>query len=517
MIRIGVDVGGTNTDAVMIDSNGVKASCKVYTSQDVISGVSGALARLLDDSGVSSDQIDVVMIGTTHFTNAIVQRKHLAPTAAIRLGLPATACLPPMTDWPSDLRAAIHGRSYMLGGGYEFDGREIAPLDETGLRSVARELKDTDTRAIAVSSVFSPINATMEDRAEQILREEIPRVHVTKSHEVGRVGLLERENATIMNACLRDLSATVVNAFRDALRQSGLRAAMYLTQNDGTLMDATFAERFPVMTFASGPTNSMRGAAWLSGVSDAIVVDIGGTTSDAGLLRGGLPRQAGIAVEVGGVRTNFRMPDVFSVGLGGGSIVRRSAEGVTVGPDSVGYRLATEGMAFGGDTLTTTDVMIASGAVALGDPARLTSLPADLLRAARAEMERILTACVERARLSSEEIPVIVVGGGSVLVDQDRIAGLPVLKPSHFGVANAVGAAIAQVSGEVDKVYSLAAQTRADALADAKESASRTAVAAGADAATLDIAEIEEIPLAYLPGNATRIRVKVIGDLHVKA
>ena len=86
-------------------------------------------------------------------------------------------------------------------------------------------------------------------------------------------------------------------------------------------MGAEFAEQFPVLTFASGPTNSMRGAAFLSGVDDAIVVDIGGTTSDVGVLQKGFPREATVAVEVGGVRTNFRMPDVFSIGLGGGSLV----------------------------------------------------------------------------------------------------------------------------------------------------------------------------------------------------
>ena len=82
-----------------------------------------------------------------------------------------------------------------------------------------------------------------------------------------------------------------------------------------------FAERFPVLTFASGPTNSMRGAAFLSGVQEAIVIDVGGTTTDVGSLHKGFPRQASVAVEIGGVRTNFRMPDVFSIGLGGGSLV----------------------------------------------------------------------------------------------------------------------------------------------------------------------------------------------------
>ena len=115
-------------------------------------------------------------------------------------------------------------------------------------------------------------------------------------------------------------------AFRRAIAELGITAPLYLTQNDGTLMSAEFAERYPVLTFASGPTNSMRGAAFLSGLKDAMVVDIGGTTADVGALTHGFPREASVAVDIGGVRTNFRMPDVYSFGLGGGShVAARSA------------------------------------------------------------------------------------------------------------------------------------------------------------------------------------------------
>src|SRR5262249_29950258 len=145
-----------------------------------------------------------------------------------------------------------------------------------------------------------------------------------------------------------------------ALAEAGITAPLYLTQNDGTLMAADYARRFPVLTFASGPTNSMRGAAFLSGLQEALVIDIGGTTTDVGALHHGFPREAGVAIEVGGVRTNFRMPDVLSIGLGGGSLVQ-DGQTLTVGPQSVGYRLIEEGLVFGGDTLTATDVAVAAG------------------------------------------------------------------------------------------------------------------------------------------------------------
>jgi N-methylhydantoinase A/oxoprolinase/acetone carboxylase beta subunit len=322
MIRIGIDVGGTNTDAVLMDDADVVATVKAATSPEVMRGVAAALADVLATSGVPADRVDVVTLGTTHFTNAVVQRRDLAPTAAVRLGLPATEALPPMVDWPDDLRAAIGGHVYLAHGGHEFDGRIITPLETEELRRIGAEIAAKGIRTIAVSSVFSPVNTEMERQAGEILAAMVAGAHITLSSDIGRIGLLERENAAIMNACLRDLSQTVMRAFRTALDRSGIRGRFFLTQNDGTLMDAAYAERFPVLTFASGPTNSMRGAAFLSGISDGIVVDIGGTTTDVGALQRGFPRPASTSVDVGGVRTNFRMPDVFSIGLGGGALVQ---------------------------------------------------------------------------------------------------------------------------------------------------------------------------------------------------
>ncbi|MBL0372864.1 hydantoinase/oxoprolinase family protein [Rhizobium sp. KVB221] len=514
MIRIGIDVGGTNTDAVVMDGTQVIAGVKSATTADVMGGVVNALRDVLAASKMAAGAVDVVMIGTTHFTNAVVQRRDLAPTAAVRLGLPATASLPPMVDWPEDLKSAIGNHTYLAHGGNEFDGRVISPLDEEELLGIAADIKSKGVNSIAITSVFSPVSNAFELQAQEIFARALPGVHITLSSEIGRIGLLERENAAIMNACLRDLSAHVIAAFRNAISEAGIKGRFFLTQNDGTLMDAAFAEKFPVLTFASGPTNSMRGAAFLSGVDEAIVVDIGGTTSDVGSLHKGFPRQATVAVEVGGVRTNFRMPDVFSIGLGGGSLVIDGEGGIKIGPTSVGYRIKTEALIFGGETLTTTDITVAAGHAELGDASKVAHLPRNLLDRTQAQILEMLEDCVERSRLSPEPLPVIVVGGGSVLVN-GPIGGLEVIKPAHFGVANAVGAAIAQVSGEIDRVYALAEIGRDQALDDAKARAIDAAVAAGALRESVEIVDVEDVPLAYLPGNATRVRIKAVGELHV--
>ena len=505
-MRIGVDVGGTNTDAVLVDGRDVLAEAKTPTTSDVTGGISSAIRALVESSGVSGSRMHAVMIGTTHFTNAVVEARRLAPTGVIRLGLPATEALPPMVAWPTALREAVGGDVRICHGGHEFDGRRISAVDPDELKRAAADFAAKGIRTVAISSVFSPVNAEAEQEAAALIAQELPDAAISLSHEIGRIGLLERENATIMNACLRELASQIVAAFHAALAELGVDAPVYLSQNDGTLMAVDYAERYPVATFASGPTNSMRGAAFLSGLTDCAVVDIGGTTSDVGILQHGFPREAAVAVEIGGVRTNFRMPDVLSLGIGGGSHV----DGAEVGPQSVGYELTSRARVFGGDVLTATDLAVAAGLAEIGDPERVAGLdPGPAL----ARIEERIDETVDRMKTSADPIPVVVVGGGSILLRDTLPGASELVRPERFAVANAIGAAIAQVGGEVDKVVALEGTTRASAIEDAKAEAVEKAVAAGAERGGVRVVDVEDVPIAYLAGDATRIRVKAIGDL----
>src|SRR5262245_32531272 len=172
------------------------------------------------------------MIGTTHFTNAVVQRRDLTRVAAIRIGLPSSASLPPFIDWSEDLAALVRGEVVMLEGGHEFDGRPLVPLDTAGVRAAARRIRAAGLTSVGVASVFSPLNAACELETAAILREECPDVAVTLSHQLGRIGLLEHENATLLNAALVGLARTTTRAFTDALAASGITAPLYLTQKD---------------------------------------------------------------------------------------------------------------------------------------------------------------------------------------------------------------------------------------------------------------------------------------------
>ena len=513
--RIGIDVGGTNTDAVFMEGGNVIAEAKTPTTKDVTAGVVTAMRNLIGDRQLKQGQIQAVMIGTTHFTNAIVEATRLMPTAAVRLGLPATQALPPMVGWPDRLSKALGGHAYLCHGGNEFDGRHISELDVGELRRVAEDIGSKGIRSVAISSVFSPLNHDFEEEAGRIFESELPGVAISLSHEIGRIGLLERENATILNACLRELADHIVDAFHDALDEVGIKGPVYLSQNDGTLMSVDYARRYPVATFASGPTNSMRGAAFLSGRLDCAVVDIGGTTSDVGMLQHGFPRESSIAIEIGEVRTNFRMPDVYSYGLGGGSLVREDGE-LRIGPDSVGYELTSKALCFGGETLTATDIAVAAGHAEIGDPRRVAHLDKDLVRRCLQLIQDRLAQAVDHVKTSAEPIPVVVVGGGSILLIDHLPGASELVKPQHFAVANAIGAAIAQVGGQVDRIFMLDKQSREKALDEAKQEAVDRAVASGANRATVHVVDVEEVPLTYLPSSATRIRVKAVGDLELE-
>jgi len=246
-------------------------------------------------------------------------------------------------------------------------------------------------------------------------------------------------------------------------------------------------------------------------LNDAVVVDIGGTTSDIGVLQDGFPRQSNVAIEVGGVRTNFRMPDIHAIGLGGGSLVLDG--GNTIGPQSVGYKLVTDGLVFGGDTLTTTDITVASGAANIGDATKLTGLENSLVETAVDKIHSIIDAGIDQMKSSRDPVPVILVGGGAVLVSRSLETASELMRPEHSGVANAIGAANAQVGSETERIVSYRRIPRDQVLAEMTALITSELIHAGADEETVKIADIEETAVSYMADESTRIRVKMIGDL----
>src|SRR5690606_20809734 len=132
----------------------------------------------------------------------------------------------------------------------------------------------------------------------------------------------------------------------------------------------------------------------------------------------GFPRESSIAVDIGGVRTNFRMPDLISIAVGGGTRVRTEG-GLTIGPDSGGFRIAEEGLVFGGQTLTLSDIAVADGRATMGDPVRVADLDSSLVKAVTDQIRSMCEDTVDRMKTSADPMPVVLVGGGSVVIPTD--------------------------------------------------------------------------------------------------
>lgn len=516
MYKLGIDVGGTNTDAVLIDENlNVVASVKQHTSANIYDGILNAVRAVLEASNVDRAEIGQAMLGTTQCTNAIVERKNLAPIGVLRIGAPATTGISPMVDWADDLRS-VAVKATVIRGGFEYDGKELAPLDVAAATAFFEELKAKNVKSVAISCVFSTVRNDHELEAAKLCREIMgDDVHVSVSSEIGSMGLIERENATILNAALYRVAQSFTEGFAQSLADEGVtNAEVYLSQNDGTLMTMDYARRYPILTIACGPTNSIRGADYLSQMKNAIVIDVGGTTTDLGVIQNGFPRESGVAVTIGGVRTNFRMPDVVSIGLGGGSIVRQREDGtVTVGPDSVGYQITEKALCFGGDICTATDIAVRLGMTELGDKTLVAHLDEEFAKRALEAIRALCEDSIDAMKVSSDDVDVILVGGGSIVLPEDLAGTKSVTKHEFGGVANAIGSAISKVSGTYEQLIDYNEIPRDEALAKARAEAVELAVAAGAIRETVEIIDAEDVPLQYYPGNTARVKIKAAGDL----
>ncbi|RPD65174.1 hydantoinase/oxoprolinase [Lentinus tigrinus ALCF2SS1-7] len=544
MLRIGVDVGGTNTDGVLIDvsrvhepSRGVLAHYKAPTTPDVSTGIENAVREVLKLAAVPPENVASVSIGTTAFINAVLEAdaRRLAKVAVIRLCGAYTRQCPPFIDFPKRLQQLTEGHVAFVDGGFEIDGREIYPLNEAQILEQCAIIKEKGLKNIVLSGIYSPLDTEgrHEVAAKAIIERELgPSVNVVCSRDVGQVGLLERENASILNASILTFAQRTIRGFQKAMLALRLTCPLFLTQNDGTLTTAASAAQLPIRTFASGPTNSMRGAAFLAGLDDhkaheqrksMIVVDIGGTTSDVGvLLPSGFPRQAASFIEVGGVRTNFAMADVQSIGLGGGSIVRvsqteKGSTRVTVGPESVGHNLMRDAKVFGGTVFTSTDLVVASGRAELGEKAKVQDVSAEVITLGMVRIKKLLERIIDKMKTSPEDITVLLVGGGSIIAPDELVGVKEIIRPPFFGVANAVGAAMAKVAGEVDTIELLAGRDIHTVVEAIKLVAINKAIAAGADSATTKIVEVANIPVQYVTNQATRIIVRAAGDLAPQA
>jgi N-methylhydantoinase A/oxoprolinase/acetone carboxylase beta subunit len=455
-LQLGLDVGGTHVDAVVMDRRGrLLAKAKLPVTGRFRDDLGAAVRAVTADGSLEPARIARVML-CTHRRGALEAQLGIRRVGVLRIGGPLTHALPPLSTWPSELRSKVSAGEAVVRGGAEYDGRPAAALDED---EIARFLAEVarDAESISITSVFSPVAPEQELAAAELVRRELgPSMHVSLSHEIGSVGLLERENATVLNGALVGVVEGLAADLDDAVEAAGLDAETFVTQNDGTLMMLAHARRFPVLTVGSGPSSGMRGAAFLSGVEDGLVVDIGGSRTDVGVLVSGFPRESAGPARIAGVRVALWMPDVHTLPFGGGSLVDRG-------------------------------------------------------KAALRRAHEALADSVDRAKADLQSPPLVVVGGAEVLMP-GAVAGVSeVIRPPDGDVASAIGAAMAPVSAHTECICSSRPDRRLAALDDVRAAACAQAVHAGADASAVAVVEVQEVPLTYLSEPAIRIRVRAAG------
>jgi len=509
--KIGIDIGGTNTDAVLIDAHDtILASHKTTTTNPVEQGFATALAAVLNQSGKKPEDITGVFVGTTHATNALLQKKELYKVGILRLSSQATQSLPPCFDWPQEAVNSLYAGHALVDGGYECDGRLIKQLDRAQIEHTVQTLLAQGMESLAIVGVFAPLNHEQELQAANIAHELLGKdFPVSVSHKIGGVGFIERENSTILNAALKKSMRNGFSALSKVLREQQLSCSLFFTQNNGTILPLEDAVEYPILTISAGPTNSFVGSMKLARLHNAIVVDIGGTSTDVGIVLNGFPRRSAHSSEIAGISLNFPMPDVLSVGLGGGSYIKMVGSLITVGPESCGKDLLQEALSFGGQSLTVTDFALQQRFVKIpgADASRvkLTQEQAQIILEQISQKLNDLTRVIAGA---NKQLPIVLTGGGSALFAQSPLADKYII-PENAAVANAYGAALAEISGSIDTVVSL--ENRETVLADLEQQARELAVTQGADAQTLRLVHQEIMPYHYMPNALARVKITVAG------
>ena len=350
-LRLGIDAGGTCTDAVLVDARGrVRASAKVATVHarplESLRAAAGLALVRAGGAGGAADaarRVELVSLSTTLATNALVEGRG-RPVGLVLIGLP------PAGLHRAGLGAALAGDPVaFVGGGHDAAGEPLAALDREALADFARTAGPA-VDAWAVSASFAVRNPAHELEAAAVLGAS-GALPVALGHELGEgLDAPRRALTALLNARLVGPIAALVDAAGELLAELGIEAPLVMVRGDGTVAAAELARARPVETILSGPAASVVGACALARVDDALVVDTGGTTSDLVRVEGGRPRLSPGGARVGGHRTTVRAIEVSSVGLGGDSEVRladvapahraRDARTGETGADSIGGTVA---------------------------------------------------------------------------------------------------------------------------------------------------------------------------------
>ena len=329
-LQLGLDTGGTYTDAVLVNDalDVVRCAKSLTTHRDLVRGLRGAVTQVVTPD--EADQIDLVCLSTTLATNALVEGRGRS-VALVLVGFTESQLQ------RANLSDALAGDPMALvAGGHTASGQPQHALDLDSIRAFVKRV-DERVDAYAVSAVFAVRNPEHENHIQALI-ESLSGKPVSCGHHLSSgLDAPRRALTALLNARLVPMINALLDAARTLLEEQGIQAPLMVVKGDGSLISETIAKRYPVETILSGPAASVVGARFLCGTEDLLVSDMGGTTTDVALIRNGQPQLSADGATVGGWRTMVKAINVRTYGLGGDSAViyDRSLRNLTIGPNRV--------------------------------------------------------------------------------------------------------------------------------------------------------------------------------------
>jgi N-methylhydantoinase A len=472
---VGLDVGGTHTDVVVLEGKEIVSKVKLLTDEeDLLQTVCFGIFEAIQ--GLKVQSIKRVVVRTTLATNAIVQ-DNIEPVGVL------VASGPGINPWAY----VIGDHYYPVGGAIDHRGVEVAPVKETEILRISEELKSKNVRNLALVSKFSVRNPGLELKMRDLLADNFD--SVTLGHKLsGHLNFGRRIATAYLNAAVTSISRKFYQATRGCMKKEGIRVPLEILKADGGTMAQEVSEQYAVETILSGPAASVMGTlTFADRTKEEVVLDIGGTTTDIAILVDGVPLLKPLGIRMGGFNTLVRGLRTFSLGVGGDSWVRFLSGELKVGPERKGRALA-----HGGPEPTPTDALITLGLVQGGQKQRaidgirrlaermgknveetaeevVSKTCALILEAVYALVERVNQQPVYTIHelLKGRQVKpsgLIVIGGpAKELAPQlERMSGWQARVPSNYDVANAIGAAMARttcmvtVMADTDRRYVVA-------------------------------------------------------------
>lgn len=541
---IGIDVGGTHTDAVLIEDLKVKKKAKSLTNEkNLINSLLDVTSELL--KGENIEKLQRVVLSTTISTNAIIQNK----TDRVGLILISGPGLP-----PSLLK--INEDTCFTSGYINHRGVEIKVIDEDEVSGIETIFREKRIQHVGIVGKFSTRNPHQEIMIKDIIHGQMR--HVSLGHRMsGHLNFPRRISTTYLNAAIWGMYSNFVKQVENFARQWGFKVPVYILKADGGTIDITRSIELPVQTILSGPAASIMGiVSMFDRREDAVAIDIGGTTSDIAIFADGVPLLEAFGVTINGHKTLIRGLRTKSIGIGGDSKVKFENNQISIGPEREGPAAA-----FGGLYPTPTDAMIVLGMTAIGDKEKAVQavmkiarkMNVSIMEAAQAVIYNMCNHIVYHVNNMIEEInnkPVYtihemfevkkltpkalyIVGGPAQSMHGilGKLLGCPAYVPEHSEVANAIGAALARTTAEVTILADTERGTliigqqdvqttipstfsREDAIKLAIEKLKEKAIRLGAKEEDLEIEIVENQEFSmvrqyYATGKNIRVRVQI--------